>query len=54
MQLEPSHHIKLEQDVFKNADAVALIINDNLLLIPGIHLILSIIIKTTQVDTITL
>jgi hypothetical protein len=31
MQLQSSLHIKLEQEAFKSVDAVALILNENLL-----------------------
>jgi len=54
MQLQSSHHIKLEQKAFKSVDAVALIIHENLLpQILNINLIFFIT-KTTHVGTTTL
>jgi len=54
MQLQSSHHIKLEQEAFKSMDAVALIIHENLLpQILDTNLIFFIT-KTTHVGTTTL
>jgi len=57
MQLQASHHIKLEQEAFKSVDAVALIIiiNENHLPhILDINLLFLTILKTAHVGTITL
>jgi len=59
MQLQSSHHIKLEREAFKSVDAVALIIiiiiNENLLPhILDINLLFLTVLKTAHVGTITL
>ena len=52
MQLKSNHRIKLEWEAFKSVDAVALIINENLLPhILDINLLFFIILKTTHVGT---
>jgi len=59
MQLQSSHHIKLEREAFKSVDVVALIIiiiiNENLVPhILDINILFLIILKTAYVGTITL